>query len=221
MVDSDPLSWALDLQACRNCASGPLPACGLLPSAPPQAGWHVHAVMPSWRAAPLKSPLAPTQLAVTCLAEVANVRNKAELLDYLRRRERQGEGYAALGELADAYPGARQDLEVGAECLLRLRRSGVLSCCCAVMVRILRHEPPEAHVGCGRTCLCPGRSRALRSLGAPPPPPPHRLSKPSGWWSACRRQTPLVKKCFTQWTPRCEWRWMWTCRWVLVLFCSF
>ncbi|PRW45019.1 transcription initiation factor IIE subunit beta [Chlorella sorokiniana] len=43
--------------------------------------------------------------------EVANVRNKAELLDYLRRRERQGEGYAALGELADAYPGARQDLE--------------------------------------------------------------------------------------------------------------
>ena len=39
--------------------------------------------------------------------------NKAELLDYLRRRERQGEGYAALGELADAYPGARQDLEVG------------------------------------------------------------------------------------------------------------
>lgn len=46
-------------------------------------------------------------------AEVANVHNKAELLDYLRRRERQGEGYAALGELADAYPGARQDLEVG------------------------------------------------------------------------------------------------------------
>ena len=44
---------------------------------------------------------------------MANVRSKAELLDYLRRRERQGEGYAALGELADAYPGARQDLEVG------------------------------------------------------------------------------------------------------------
>lgn len=43
---------------------------------------------------------------------MANVKSKAELLDYLRRRERQGEGYAALGELADAYPAARQDLEV-------------------------------------------------------------------------------------------------------------
>ena len=29
------------------------------------------------------------------------------------RRERQGEGYASLGELGDAYPGAKADLEVG------------------------------------------------------------------------------------------------------------
>lgn len=51
--------------------------------------------------------------------EVANVRSKQELLEHLRRRERQGEGYAALGELADAYPGARQDLEA-------LKREGQL-----------------------------------------------------------------------------------------------
>ena len=41
------------------------------------------------------------------------MKSKAEVLEYLRRRERQGEGYAALGKLQDAYPGARQDLEVG------------------------------------------------------------------------------------------------------------
>jgi hypothetical protein len=45
-------------------------------------------------------------------AEVANVRSKQEVLDYLLRRERQGEGYAALGELQDAYPGVVSDLEV-------------------------------------------------------------------------------------------------------------
>ncbi|KAL4857776.1 General transcription factor IIE subunit 2 [Chlorella vulgaris] len=43
--------------------------------------------------------------------EVANVRSKQEVLDYLLRRERQGEGYAALGELQDAYPGVVSDLE--------------------------------------------------------------------------------------------------------------
>ncbi|KAL4448542.1 hypothetical protein ABPG75_005761 [Micractinium tetrahymenae] len=51
--------------------------------------------------------------------EVANVRNRQELLEYLRRRERQGEGYAALGELQDAYPAAKQDLEA-------LKRQGLL-----------------------------------------------------------------------------------------------
>ncbi len=45
-------------------------------------------------------------------AEVANVHSKQEVLDYLLRRERQGEGYAALGELQDAYPGVVSDLEV-------------------------------------------------------------------------------------------------------------
>ena len=40
------------------------------------------------------------------------MRSKQEVLDYMRRREREGEGYAALGELQDAYPGVRQDLEV-------------------------------------------------------------------------------------------------------------
>lgn len=51
--------------------------------------------------------------------EVANVRSKQEVLEYLRRRERQGEGYAALGELQDAYPGVRQDLEA-------LKKEGLL-----------------------------------------------------------------------------------------------
>ena len=50
--------------------------------------------------------------AAPACAEVANVRSKHEVLDYMRRREREGEGYAALGELQDAYPGVRQDLEV-------------------------------------------------------------------------------------------------------------
>lgn len=131
---------------------------------------------------------------------MANVRNKAELLDYLRRRERQGEGYAALGELADAYPGARQDLEVRDALLLTI--------------------PPALgvalHAASARTHAAarPLRLRCVVLLS----PAPHRPSKPSGWWSACQRQTPLVKKCFIQWTPGCEWRWMWTCRWVL-LFC--
>ena len=40
------------------------------------------------------------------------MRSKQEVLDYMQRREREGEGYAALGELQDAYPGVRQDLEV-------------------------------------------------------------------------------------------------------------
>ena len=55
----------------------------------------------------------PAVPAAPACAEVANVRSKQEVLDYLRRREREREGYAALGELQDAYPGVRQDLEVG------------------------------------------------------------------------------------------------------------
>ncbi|PSC73507.1 transcription initiation factor IIE subunit beta [Micractinium conductrix] len=51
--------------------------------------------------------------------EVANLHSKQELIDYLRRRERQGEGYAALGELQDAYPAARSDLEA-------LKKEGLL-----------------------------------------------------------------------------------------------
>lgn len=43
---------------------------------------------------------------------MANLHSKGELLEYLRRRQRSGEGYASLGELGDAYPGARADLEV-------------------------------------------------------------------------------------------------------------
>lgn len=64
-------------------------------------------------------PTHPTPHPPPSPAEVANVRSKQELLEYLRRRERQGEGYAALGELADAYPAARQDLEA-------LKREGQL-----------------------------------------------------------------------------------------------
>ncbi|EFN56136.1 hypothetical protein CHLNCDRAFT_144778 [Chlorella variabilis] len=51
--------------------------------------------------------------------EVANVHSKQEVLEYMRRRERQSEGYAALGELQDAYPGVQRDLE-------ELKKEGLL-----------------------------------------------------------------------------------------------
>lgn len=101
-------------------------------------------------------------------AEVANVRSKAEVLEYLRRRERSGEGYASLGELQDAYPGAAADLEVLLlyRCVVGLPRRDL--CCCsaaqassartpAVSARCLAVQMPLGRLSRSRPanfCMC-------------------------------------------------------------------
>lgn len=100
------------------------------------------------------------------------MRNKAELLDYMQRRDRQGEGYAALGELGDAYPSARQHLEVGCGCgggggwrggATRAAATGTAAAGPALWPAL----PPAA------SCQPP-------SAGSRPPPPPLQELKREG-----------------------------------------
>ena len=144
----------------------------------------------------------------------------------------QGEGYAALGELQDAYPAARSDLEV--------RWGGmadaVLPCCTLPPLapgatRPPRHPSPVPPGPCCRRLLQEGLlssrpafypSQHARSYLGPPhlltlPPRPfspavNRRSRRRACCSACRRGTRSGRRCSTRWTHACSSRWMQTCR---------